>query len=84
MGREDMFDNITKTASDALENAQHAAKDAASEANHHAVAQAEQHKRDGAGDSLSPVEVTQSVAAQVREATLAEVDSVKQGIRNTI
>jgi hypothetical protein len=84
MGLKDMFDNITKTASDALETAKHAAKDADSEANHHAAAQAEQDKRDGAGDSLSPVEVVQSVAAQVREATLAEVDSVKQGIRNNI
>ncbi len=84
MGLKDTFDKITKTASDALETAKHAAKDAASEDKHRAAAQAEQRKRDGAGDSLSPLEVTRSVAAQVREATLAEVDSVKQGIRNNI
>ncbi len=84
MGLKDMFDKITETASDALENAKHTAKDAASEAEHRRAAQAEQHKRAGAGDSLSPVEVTQSIAVQIREVTLADVDSVKQAIRNNI
>lgn len=84
MGFKDTFDKLTKTATDAVETAKHAAKDAASEAKHHAAAQAEQRKRDGAGDSLTPAEVTQSVATQVREETLAKVDSVKQGIRNNI
>jgi len=84
MSLKDTFDKITKTASDALETAKHAAKDAASEAKHHAAAQAEQHKRDDAGDSLSPVEVTESVATQAREETLANIDSLKQDIRNNI
>jgi hypothetical protein len=88
MGLKDAFENIAKTVTDAVDDAvqtvKHNAKDAASEATHHAAAQAEQVKRAGAGDSLSPLEVTQSVATQIREETLAQVDSIKQTIRKNI
>jgi N-acetylglucosamine kinase-like BadF-type ATPase len=84
MGIKDAFDNIVSTVSNAAETAIANVKDAASEATHHAAAQAEQTKRDVAGDALTPGEHIESVATQVKEETLAQVDAAKQEIRSNI
>ena len=57
-------------------------KDAFNEAGHKANADAEQAKRDLAGDALTPGERVGSVANQAKEATLAGVDHAKQDLRN--
>ncbi len=79
MGLKDALETIAKTVTTAVDNA----KDAASEASHRAQAQAEQTKRDAAGETLSVGESAASVVNQVKHATLAEIDAAKQEIRNS-
>ena len=84
MGLKDSFDTITKSVTTAVETAVDNVKDAANEAMHRTAAQAEQTKREVAGDTLTPGEQVSSVATQVKEETLAQVDSAKQAIRNNV
>ena len=57
-------------------------KDATNEAAHRGTAAAEQAKRDVAGDALTPEERLESMANQAKNRAQAEVDSVKQKVRN--
>jgi hypothetical protein len=84
MGIKDAFDNVVSTVSNAAETAIANVKDAASEAAHRTSAQAEQTKRDVAGDTLTPGEHVESVATQIKEETLAQVDAAKQSIRSNV
>ena len=79
---ESMSKAVTDTANDAVQSIKNDVKEAASEARHHVAAQAEPVKR--ADESLSPLEVTQSIITQIREEGLATVDSLRQAIRKNI
>ena len=86
MGLKDTFESISKavtdTTTDTVQSIKNDVKEAASEARHHAAAQAESAKR--ADDSLSPLEKTQSIITEVREESLAKVDSLRQAIRKNV
>lgn len=58
------------------------AKDAVSEANHRSQAQAEQTKRDVAGDEMTLGEKAGSVVNQAKHSTQAEIDSAKREVRS--
>ncbi len=57
-------------------------KDAISEAGHRGAAEAEQAKRDVAGDELTPGENLASMANQAKHSVAAEVDAAKVDIRS--
>jgi hypothetical protein len=86
MGLKDALQNITSLATNVVADTvaviKHDAKDAAAEKTYRAQARAEVARR--AGEPLSPVDVAGSVLAQVRDETLAQVDSLKQTIRKNI
>jgi hypothetical protein len=58
-------------------------KDALSEAGHRGQAEAEQAKRDVAGDRMTVGENVASVANQAKHSVAAEVDAAKQDLRNS-
>jgi hypothetical protein len=58
-------------------------RDAVSEAGHRTDAEAEQAKRDVAGDAMTPGEHIESIANQAKHTVAAEVDSAKQDLRNS-
>jgi hypothetical protein len=57
-------------------------KDATNEAVHNGTADAEQAKRDVAGDALTPEERLDSMANQAKNRAQATIDSAKQKVRN--
>ncbi len=57
-------------------------KDAISEAGHRGAAEAEQAKRDVAGDELTPGENLASMANQAKHSIAAEVDAAKVDVRS--
>ncbi|HEY1680516.1 MAG TPA: hypothetical protein VGF98_02605 [Candidatus Tumulicola sp.] len=57
-------------------------KDAIAEATHRSNAEAEQVKRDVAGDQMTPGEKVGSVANQVKESTQASYDEAKRNVRD--
>ncbi len=57
-------------------------KDAISEAGHRSAAEAEQTKRDVAGDQMTTGEKIGSVVNQAKHSTQAEVDRAKQDLRS--
>lgn len=57
-------------------------RDAVSEGSHRGAAEAEQTKRDLAGDVMTPGENLASMANQAKNSVAAEIDGAKQDIRN--
>ncbi len=57
-------------------------KDAISEGTHRSAADAEQAKRDVAGDAMTPGENIASMANQAKHTVAAEIDGAKQDIRS--
>ena len=57
-------------------------KDAINEGTHRSAAEAEQAKRDVAGDEMTPGENIASMANQAKHSVAADVDGAKQDIRN--
>jgi hypothetical protein len=57
-------------------------KDAVSEAGHKSTAEAEQAKRDVAGDEMTPGENLASMANQAKHSVAGEIDGAKVDIRN--
>jgi hypothetical protein len=58
-------------------------KDAITEAGHRSNAEAEQVKRDVAGDQMTPGEKVGSVANQVKESAQASYDEAKRNVRDS-
>jgi hypothetical protein len=58
-------------------------KDALTEASHRSNAEAEQVKRDVAGDQMTTTEKVGSVANQVKESAQADYDEAKRNIRDS-
>ena len=77
MGFKDALDNVAKTITETVDNV----RDAASEAAHRTQAQAEEAKRNAAGDSMSIGDKAKSVLEQTKSETLANVDAAKVDIR---
>ncbi len=78
MGLKDALNNAVDSVKDAVANA----KDASSEAGHRTAAEAEQAKRDAAGDNLTLGEKAGSVFNQAKHNVQAEADAAKQDARN--
>jgi hypothetical protein len=57
-------------------------KDAISEAGHRSAAEGEEAKRNVAGDVMSPADKAGSLLNETKESVLADVDKVKQDLRN--
>ncbi len=66
---------------DELEKIGHNVKDAVSEGMHRGTADAEQTKRDVAGDDMTPAEKAASVANQGKNTVQAEIDAAKRNVR---
>lgn len=58
-------------------------KDSFSEAGHRSEAEAEQAKRDVAGDRMTVGENVSSMANQAKHSVAAEIDATKQDLRNS-
>ena len=68
------MDNLKDTVKDV--------RDTLSEAGHRGAADAEQTKRDVAGDAMTPGEKAGSMVRQGVETTKAEIDAGKRDVRN--
>jgi hypothetical protein len=78
MGIKDEVDKIVDKAKDAVANV----KDAASEASHRSAAEAEQTKRDVAGDQMTVGENVGSMFNQAKNSVQADTDAAKRDVRN--
>lgn len=78
MGLKDELNKVVDKAKDAAENV----KDAVSEATHRSAAEAEQKKRDVAGDQMTPGEQAGSMLNQAKNTVQGDVDATKRDIRN--
>jgi len=67
---------------DAIKRGAENTKDAISEATHRGAAEAEQSKRDIAGDDMTLGENAKSVLHQGSETAKAEIDAAKRDVRN--
>lgn len=77
MGIKDEFEKAVDKAKDAVANV----KDAAHEATHRSVAEAEQTKRDVAGDQMTVGENAESMLNQAKNSVQAEIDAAKRDVR---
>ncbi len=80
MGLRDALNNMGDSIKGAVDNA----KDAASETGHKGAAEAEQQKRDVAGNQMTTGEKAGSVLNQAKHSTLGEVDGAKQEVRKDV
>jgi hypothetical protein len=78
MGIKDEFDKVVDKAKDAIANVQ----DAANEAAHRSAADAEQTKRDVAGDQMTVGENAGSMLNQAKNSAEADIDAAKRAVRN--
>ena len=78
MGIKDEFDKVVDKAKDAVANV----KDAANEATHRGAAEAEQTKRDVAGDQMTVREKADSMVNQAKNSVQADIDAAKREVRN--
>lgn len=78
MGSKDEVDKVVDKAKDAVANV----KDAANEAAHRSAAEAEQTKRDVAGDQLTVGENASSMVNQAKNSVQANIDAAKRDVRN--
>jgi len=62
----------------------HNVGDAISEVTHKGHAEAEHAARDAAGNAMTPGEKVGSMATEVKENVLADVDHTKRDVRNTL
>jgi hypothetical protein len=79
MGLQDTFNKVVDSAKTGLDNV----RDAANEAGHRSAADAEQAKRDVAGDQMSVGEKAGSMLNQAKNSTQAEIDAAKLDARTT-
>jgi hypothetical protein len=79
MGLQDTFNKVVDSAKTGLENA----RDAVNEAGHRSAAEAEQTKRDVAGDQMTVGEKAGSMLNQAKNSTQAEIDAAKLDARTT-
>lgn len=79
----DQIGHAVDGVKDAIEHAAENVKDAVNEARHHGEADAEQAKRDLAGDELTPGEYAGSVVNQGVNEVQAGIDHAKRDIRDT-
>ncbi len=68
---------------DALKKGAHNVKDTVSEAGHRSAADAEQTKRDVAGDQMTAGEHVGSMVRQGTETVKGDIDAGKREVRNT-
>ncbi len=78
MGLKDNFDKAVDNARDAIANV----KDAANEAMHRSTAEAEQTKRDVAGELMTGGETAGSMLNQAKNSVQADIDAAKRDVRN--
>jgi hypothetical protein len=78
MGIKDEFDKVVDKAKDAVANV----KDATNEALHRGAAEAEQTKRDVAGDQMTVGENAGSMLNQAKNSVQADIDAAKREVRN--
>lgn len=71
-------DNVKDAASKAVDNI----KDAANEASHKTAAEAEQGKRDVAGDQMTTREKAGSMLNQAKESVQGDIAATKRDVRN--
>jgi hypothetical protein len=77
MGPKDEFNKVVDKVKDAVENV----KDAASEATHRGAAEAEQQKRDVAGDEMTTGEKAGSMINQAKNTVQGDIDATKRDVR---
>ena len=78
MGLKDEFNKVVDNVKDTVENV----KDAASEAKHRAAAEAEQEKRDVAGDEMTTGEKASSMVNQAKNTVQGHIDATKRDVRS--
>lgn len=78
MGLKDQFDKVVDKGKDAVENV----KDAVKEAAHRSTAEAEQTKRDVAGDEMTTTQKIGSFVNQKKNEVEANTDAAKRDVRN--
>lgn len=76
----DLKDQLKK-AGDGIKTVAEDVKDKVNEAAHRSTAEAEQTRRDVAGDAMTPGEKAGSVANQAKNTVQAEIDAAKQEAR---
>jgi hypothetical protein len=77
MGLKDEFNKVVDNVKDTVENV----KDAASEAKHRGAAEAEQQKRDVAGDEMTTGEKASSLINQAKNTVQGDIDATKRDVR---
>lgn len=83
MASMDLKDQFKK-AGDNIKNVAEDVKDKVNEAGHRSTAEAEQARRDAAGDTMSPGEKAGSLLNQTKNSVQAEMDRAKQDARKTV
>jgi hypothetical protein len=73
-------DNVDKVLTNVKDTVK-VLKDDASEAMHKGAAEAEQHKREVAGDSMTAGEKASSLISQVKNTVQGKVDALKSDVR---